>query len=424
MSVPMGVGWPAPGYVFLGEAALIALAGLLFLCGALDLALLWMGGATLRRLVEETPEDSLPLLKSRLTPAVTVALAPEEAGDEARARARRLLSLTFANHEVIVALRAASLQAPAKAASDDLASWREEFGLEPSLRPVAGALPMGNVRGVYEARSPLRMLVLEVESGSRELALNAAANAAQSPMVAVFDDRCRFETEALLQLARPMLEDPQRSIAVCGATPGESPAGLQGRMATLDFLRAWLIGAAALSNWNRVAPPAGSAFLITKEALIEAGGFAEDTRGLFVKLQDVFTRKGRPYRIAFVPAAALAVSVTRPERQAPIHTEGLPLAPRTALVAIDRVWPLVELLAYALTIAGLAAGWVDWRLVAMVLLATVGLHTLLSSVAVSLRELIEPEGAEPARLIWLCFAAFVENLGLRQWRMMRGLGRS
>jgi hypothetical protein len=406
------------------------IAFLLFLAGAISFVALLRGAFTLRRLAIEAPNDDfMPLLKSRLTPAVTVILAPQDSGAKSRALTRRLLGLTFGNHEVVVALNA-----PPAA---DLAAFREEFHLEPSLRPIAGAPAMAKARGVYQGRTPLRLLVLDLEPASNPLALNAAVNAAQSPIIALFNGECEFTPEALLLLIRPMLEDAQNTVAVCGVAPGEPGKGLAQQFAALDFLRVWLVRAAAFSGWNLVAPPAGCALLVTREVLGKAGGFSAGALELVLQLHSMFRKANLPYRVAFVPAAgctrrepeskadlkrAAALAEMETARCASVPGAFPPML-RAGWIGVHFVAPALETLAYALTIAGLIAGWVDWRLGVLMLLATVGLGMLLSMTAVSLRELAEFDGSDPTRLSRLFAAAITENLGFRQVRNLSVLAR-
>jgi hypothetical protein len=56
---------------------------------------------------------------------------------ESRALVRLLVGLHLGNHEVVLAL-----DGPGAA---ELTEWSEEFHLAPSLRRIAGALPMGEV---------------------------------------------------------------------------------------------------------------------------------------------------------------------------------------------------------------------------------------------------------------------------------------
>jgi hypothetical protein len=76
--------------------------------------------------------------------------------------------------------------------------------------------------------------------------------------------------------------------------------------------------------------------------------------------------------------------------------------------------PWLEIAGYILAIAGLVMGWVDIRVVLLLLLATVGMGIVLSMAAVVLREFAEPNSPGDRRVAALFFAAIPENLGYRQ----------
>ena len=411
-----------------GPAALDVIAFFLLFAGAISFAFLAKGALVLRRMARDNPRDeSLALLKSRLTPAVTVIHAPRAFGPAARALTRRLTGLHFGNLEVVVALNGAG--------ESDLAAWREEFRLKPSQRPMGSAA--ARTTGVFESRDPIRLVVLNLESTSPALALNSAVDAAQSSVIGFFGDDCDFAPEALLRLTQPMLEDPQHTIAVCGIEPGEAGEGLGREFAAIDRLRAWLGRTAAFSGWNLLTPSGGAGMLISREALAKAGGFRERPLDLFLQLHAVYRASKQPYRIAFMPGAGCAphASQSLPDIQrvrAELQLQAMRCATmprafpawlRAAMLVIHLGWPVVETAAYLLTLTGLLEGWVDWQLALLMFLSTVGLGTLISMSAVSLGELAVFGGPDPARLTRLFGAAIVENLGFRQVRNLRLLAQ-
>jgi len=405
-----------------------AIVAFLLLSGGFCFALMAKGAFVLRHLARENPRaDGVSLLKSRLAPAVSVIAFPSDGGAESRAQVRLLVGLQFGNHEVVLVLIA-----PGDA---DLAAWSEEFHLEPSLRQVSGSLPMGDVRSVLESRDPIRLTAIVLEPCGRGQALNAAVNAAQCPVIGLFGGSSEFDSESLLRLIRPMLEDPQRTIAVCGVAPAPTGRGLVAQFAALDFLRVWLSRQSALSGWNLLTPAPGSAVLIGRESIVKVGGFRAGALELVLRLHADARASKRAYRVAFVPGSGclqrrprslgeLRAEVVRDGQGVTraVFTQGaLPWWLRCGLFSARFVRPLLETLAYILTVAGLATRWIGWPLALLVLLSTAGMGMLLSMAAVSLRELAEYRGSDPARLARLFLAAVPENLGFRQLRNLWSL---
>jgi len=398
----------------------IALALLLYAVAAVIVLL--KGCYVLRRLARvSSRDDTLVLLKSPMVPQISVVVAAEDARPETRTLVRRLLDLHSAHHEVVLALRGVP---PA-----DLEIWKQEFRLFPTTRDV-------QARGVFEAQPPTRLLVLDLEPTGEPQALNAAVQAAGGSVIGCLDPHAELSPEALLRLLRPMLEAPQQIVACCGTAPPPSVPGLAGRFAAIEALRVWLVRCAAFTAWDMIIPVPGAGLLVSREALLEVGGFTAGRLELTLQLHGRARTAGKPYHVAFLPEP---VSYLPAPRSLPeLHTtvdrdqQGLAAAWRRradiaggayaigwgmpALVVSRLVRPLVETLAYLLLIAGVALRMVPWELAVLLLLCTVGAGTLISMTTVVLRELAEYHGTDPSELASLFFAAIPENFGYRQLR--------
>jgi cellulose synthase/poly-beta-1,6-N-acetylglucosamine synthase-like glycosyltransferase len=397
---------------------LLALA--LFALGGAAFAALLKGCFTLRRMARERWRNlSSALLKSPLVPAVAVLAAPEGSSAESLRLARRLLDLEFGKHELVVALDGPS--------ESDLEVWAREFRLYSSGRTPAKGLNTAAVRGIYESRDPIRLTVVDKERGGQDDALNAAINATSAPLIAWFDPRDEFTTDALLRLVAPMLEEGQRTIAACGFAPPPPAGGVAGLIGGLESLRLWLGRCAALAGWNRLAPVPGAATILDREAVRSAGGFRAGILDLVVRLHRQARASGSPYRVALVPEgishpraprslADLRQATLRDQREIARAARFGWHSPLAGLVAERLLRPLVETVALILTAAGAALGWVDPALAGLVLLAAVAMGMVISMAAVVLRELAQHEGSDPGRLAGSFFAAIPENLGYRQWR--------
>lgn len=401
------------------------LALALLAAGGLYFALLVKGSFVLRRLTRVSrPDYSLPLLKSRLTPAVNFIFAPPDSSAANRELARHLLGLTFANFEVVVALND-----PTEA---DLKAWSDQFYMQFTERPITGPCPMGKIRRVLEARPPARLIVLDVAPSAEPLVWNAALNAAQSPMIAVIEADCDFDPRVLRNMIHPMVDDRERVVAVCACAPGLAGNSLPQQMAALGYLQSWMTRAAAFSDWNWILPPAGGALLANREALLETGGFRAGLLQLILDLHARLREAKTPYRILFVPNAGahwrtpqtiseIQAAETKTRREAILcaGAADLPIWLRAWLAATQVLWPALESAAYILTALALLAGWIDWQIGALMLLTTVGIGMVTSMSAVSLCEVADAVPLDPARLSRLMLAAIVENFGIRQARNLR-----
>jgi GT2 family glycosyltransferase len=410
------------------SVAIEAIALFLFLVGMAGLVVMVKGCYVLRRLARiKRAHDATILMKSPLVPAVSVIATPGDTSRHARDFVRRLLDLLFGNHEVVVVL---------EHSESELIEWIQEFHLSRSERVSNTLLPTRTaVLGVYESRDPFRLVVVSKEPGGPADALSAGVNIAAAPIIGLVDPESEMDTALLLNLIRPMLADPERTIAVCGVmSPTRAPGGCAAALGTLESLRVWLARGAAFAGWNMLVPVPGASMLVRRDAVVRVGGFRGGALELFLDLQALARSGGGRGRIAFVPEG---VSYTRTARswvglfrqnandQAQVARIlgrpgpgglwaigwGLP-----ALFLVRWVCPVLETAALGGAAIGLALGLVAPRLAGVVLLSTVGVGIVLSMAAVVLRELSSFEGRDPAGLAALYLSAIPENLGYRQVR--------
>jgi hypothetical protein len=191
---------------------------------------------------------------------------------------------------------------------------------------------------------------------------------------------------------------------------------------------------AAFSDSNQALPFPGSAALVKRSSVLEAGGFTAGLLELFLRLHGVALAARKPYYILFLPEAITQARtpLTRADLYQRVSRDQREIAGaffRRVSLAGPYGWrvlrslfysralrPWLETLAFILAIAGLVLGWVHISTVLLLLLATVGMGILLSMAAVVLRELAEPNSPDDHRLAALFFAAIPENLGYRQLR--------
>jgi cellulose synthase/poly-beta-1,6-N-acetylglucosamine synthase-like glycosyltransferase len=420
---------PLPPAPVLVSIAITSAVAVLFIFGGLAFMALVKGCLVLRRLSRTASlEDTAVLLKSPLVPAAAVITVADECSPEAREFVRRLLDLHFGNHEVILVL-----DGPGAAAME---AWTREFRLRRSPRSAHRTLPASDVHGVYESSDPLRLLVVHKEKGSEGDSLNAGVNAAAAPVICVVDPESEFEPTLLLRLIRPMLEDPDRTIAVCGVAPPPLVDTQAGRIGALELVRMWLARCAAFDGWGMVVPVPGAGVLVRRDTIVDAGGFFAGRLELILHLHGRARATGKPYRVELVPEPVCRARAPRTlgdlrrlaRRDQHDIARAWSFRKRIArgknaigwgfrgMVCARFLWPLVETVALTLAVFGLLRGWSDIRLAGAVLLSTAGMGAVLSMAAVVFRELTIYQGSDPGRLVRLFFTAFPENLGYRQMR--------
>ena len=406
--------------------AIQAISLFLFVMGIATFRSLVKGCFVLRRIALAGRQNyTAALLKSPMAPPVSTIAIPPDASAESLLFARRLLELHFGRNEVVIVLDGPS--------ESELAVWNTEFRLCPSARVIGKTLTTAPVRGVYESKEPIRVVVIDKELGGPVDAWNAAVNACTSPVIGIVDPAAEFQPDILLRLIQPMLEALDDTIAVCGGVSAPPGKGLAAQFGALESLRAWMTRGAAFSERNRTLPFPGSTVLVRRSSVVQAGGFTGGPLELLLRLHGLAMAAGKPYRILFVPdpvshsrtpasRADLRQLVDRDQREiARAFFRRVSIAGPFGWQVLRGLFyaramrPWLETIAYVLAIAGLALGWVSISAV-LLLLATVGVGIVISMAAVVLRELAEPNIPDERRMAAMFFAAIPENLGYRQLR--------
>ena len=262
----------------------------------------------LRRRSYDAIEDTFA---SPLAPGISVLLPAfdEEAGIVESVRS--LLRLRYPDHEVVV-INDGSRDAT-------LAVLTDAFDLVPVRRQLRDVLPCAEVVATYASRRHPELLVVDKLRGGKADALNCAINAATHPYICCVDADALIEEEALLRVAQPIIDDPERVVATggmvrivngCTVDHGSVTAvGLpKSRVATMqvvEYFRAFLVGRLAWSELGALLIISG-AFGVFRRSVVEAaGGYWTETVGedaeLVVRLHRHLRERDEPYRIEFVP---------------------------------------------------------------------------------------------------------------------------
>ena len=407
----------------IAAAALLSISlALLISAGVASYALI-QGYHVAQRALRAVRDDDSLLLKSPMAPGVSMVTSPPDASPESRAWVRRLLDLFSGNHEVVVVLDGA----------DPLERdrWMAEFRLGPVSRRSSQDLKSAPVNGVYESYDPVRMVLVDKAAGGSNDALNAGVNIAMYPVIGWVEPGSRFEPNLLLRLIRPMLEQPEETVAVCGVSAAPPSGNWAARFAACAFLRTWLVRCAAFRGWNMLLPVPGAAVLVRRDAVVAAHGFRAGAAELCLRLHAAARVAKAPYRVALVaepvifppePAGGrdLYRHVVRDQAELARMSLGWPRGAdrriRWGFLWFRLIKPLLETAGYPLALVGWILGQVDIPTVLFFLLASVGSGIVVSTAAVVLTALAGDRGPEPAQLKRTFLAAVLENLGYRQMR--------
>ncbi len=290
-------------YVLLAIVIVRFLYGLLHLCLAIIVPPLSprrsRSEAMWRRYAHRAPSISI------VAPAYNEALTVIES-------VTSLLGQTYPDFEVIVVNDGSR--------DDTLRLLIDHFALEPVARRYNLWVEHAPIRGLYASEREPRLLVVDkVNGGCKADAANAGINVARKAWICTIDVDSMLDRDTLRRMVRPVMQDPQRTIAVGGSirvingckvengrvVEANLPRAFLARVQTLEYLRAFLIGRVAMSRLGTLTIVSGALGLFKRRVLLEVGGYGIDTCGedyeLIVRMHRHMREQRVPYCVAFVP---------------------------------------------------------------------------------------------------------------------------
>jgi cellulose synthase/poly-beta-1,6-N-acetylglucosamine synthase-like glycosyltransferase len=247
-----------------------------------------------------------------MAPPITVIAPAHNEETSIRVAVRNLLELDYPQLEVIVV----------NDGSEDrtFEELREEFRLRQVRVVYVPEAKSAPVRGLYRSDVDARLVVIDKEAGgSKADAVNAGLNAATSPYVCVVDSDSLLERDALLRIIVPVLEDPQRVVAVGGIIRVLNGSEIRGGqlqrvrlprksievIQVVEYLRAFLIGREAWAQGNMLTIISGAFGLFRTDLVRAVGGYRSRAIGedfdLVARLHRHLLEKKAAYEIRFVP---------------------------------------------------------------------------------------------------------------------------
>jgi cellulose synthase/poly-beta-1,6-N-acetylglucosamine synthase-like glycosyltransferase len=395
------------------------------------------------------------LFRSPLTPGISVLVPAFNEEAVIVESVRSLLSLRYPRHEVVVTSDGST--------DGTIATLVEAFDLAPVRIAPRDGVPTATVRQTYVSRRHSNLLVVDKDNGGRSDALNAGLNVARHPYVCVIDADSLLEDDALLKVAKPILDDPDLLAATGGTIriangcrvdhgrviEARLPSSRLATVQVLEYFRAFLVARVGWSRLNALGIISGAFGLFHRSLLETVGGYWTPTVGedfeLTLRLHRHLRERGEPYRIAFVSDPVCWTEV--PEQFATLGRqrrrwqrglwEGLrrhqPMLLNRRYGAVGLVampyFALFEFLSPVFSLAGILITIVLWLLGVLsatyflaFLLVSIGLGVLLTTAALVLEEFSYRgyrRGSEIVRL--LCYAV-LENVGYHQlhdvWRAL------
>jgi cellulose synthase/poly-beta-1,6-N-acetylglucosamine synthase-like glycosyltransferase len=434
--------------------------GYFLLVNAFLVLLLAMAAVDLRRQrLDVWQEGRWRLLGSDVAPVISILAPAHNEQATVTESVRSLLTLRYPSLEVVLVNDGSS--------DATLDTLRRDFDLVAvHAAPIRRRLKTQPIRGLYRSRRTPALVVVDKDNGGKADALNAGLVVATGELACAIDADTIVEPDALQRMIRPFLLDD--GVVGAGGTlrvvngadvragrvvRERAPRRFLPGVQAVEYLRAFLAGRV---GWNRLGGNliiSGAFGLFRREAMIEAGGYRDDTVGedmeLVVRMRRLARERGGPDQIVFVPDPVawtevpsrlrilgrqrdrwhrgLADVIERHRRvilNPRYGAMGLVVAPY--FLFVELLAPVVELVGVLVAVVGLAVGVVDVPFALLFLLVAYGLGLVLTTLTLALEEwTFCGYGGLRDRLILLVFGA-LESIGYRQltafWRV-RGLVR-
>lgn len=394
---------------------------------------------------------------SPLTPPISVLLPAYNEQASIAESVRALLGLRYPDHEIVVINDGST--------DDTLRVLKQEFGLEQIHKALREKITTEHVRAVYASRRHRNLLVIDKTNGGKADALNCGFNAARHPYICAMDADALIDEDALLRVAKPVIDDPERVVATGGivriingcrvedgrVTDVRLPESRLAALQVIEYIRAFLIGRMGWSRLRSLAIISGAFGLFRSSAVEAAGGFRTDTVGEDIELVVRLHRRMRDahadYAVKFVPdpvcwteapetfrglgnqrrrwQRGLMETLWRHKRMIgnpryrTLGMLGLPY-----FVIFEALGPLIELAGYVILPFAIALGVLSLTYMVTFLCLAVVMGVLLSLAALALEEFKFHRYTRKREIARMMLLAIVENVGYRQlatWYQVRGV---
>jgi cellulose synthase/poly-beta-1,6-N-acetylglucosamine synthase-like glycosyltransferase len=255
--------------------------------------------------------DYRQIMQSDMTWPISVLIPAHDEEKSIVETVRSMLMVNYGEFEIIVVNDGSNDQT--------LERLIEAYELRRTDRPYKRTIPTSRVDAIYGSLAHPNLTVIDKEKGGKADALNAGINLARYPLFCSIDADSVIEDNALLRVVKPFMEKPEETVAAGGivriVNGCEVKDGRVTRIAlpdralpifqVVEYLRAFLTGRVGWSNLQSLLIISGAFGIYKKQEVIEIGGYTHDTDTedleLVVRLHEHMRRKGRRYRVVFVP---------------------------------------------------------------------------------------------------------------------------
>lgn len=266
--------------------------------------------------VEEIQYDEV--LNAALAPPLSILVPAYNEELNIISSVRSLLSIQYTAFEVIV-INDGSKDATAACMIEEFDMFKIEHkihwsGLKRETKPI---------ESMYRSKQHPNLVLVNKVNGGKADALNVGINVSQYPYFVSLDGDSVLESSAFMKIMKPIMNaKPGEEIIASGGSVGIANGSMveSGRlrgedvvlsrrplvvMQVIEYLRAFLMGRIALSQYNLLLIVSGAFGVFRKDWVIEAGGYEVGTIGedmeLIVRLHRMIKEKKSKAKIVYIP---------------------------------------------------------------------------------------------------------------------------
>jgi len=364
----------------------------------------------------------------------------------------------------------------------DVLMNRYELRQRRPSHPDDRVLQLGETLSEFETPDGVLRVVQKRSMGRRADAVNAGLRVARGELVCMIDADSMLAPDSLLRLVVPFMDDPSivasggtvlpaNGISFRGGNPTKTrlPKKWIERFQVVEYLRAFILGRSGWARRNGLTIISGAFGLYRREAVLRIGGLegeslAEDA-DLLLGVHADHVERAVPYRVVF-DARALCwteapaeLSQLRSQRIRWAHGldeilskyrrmlfnpkyRVLGMFAMPWLLAYEYAAPFLAIFGFAISVLGVATGWVALDAVLLLGITGIGLATIVGIFAITvqvmwlrlyvslgqvlllfLTSLIEPLVYRPLTFIWQIRGIWRGRRGIEsQWGVMQRKG--